>query len=132
MTMSIGHTSLRLAVRAGLSAVLVDTVIVAAGIVAAPVAGAVSPAPPWESTGTNYGSVGGLQLFDASGNPVTGGNLTDQPIAAYVEGTSTIRAGDTKATLYAYTPVIGVAPGNWGGEALSASTTYPTRRHRAR
>ncbi len=88
-------------------------------------AGAAGTSPPWESTGTNYGSVGGLSLYNASGVLVTGGNLTDAPIAAYVEGASTIRSGDTKATLYAYTPVNGLAPGNWSGQALSASTTYP-------
>lgn len=78
--------------------------------------------PPWEPDGS---SVGGLTFYDASGNQITGGSINDAPIAAYVQGTSTVRSGDTKATLFAYTPVSGQAPGTWSGEALSSSTTYP-------
>ncbi|MGD0883105.1 MAG: Ig-like domain-containing protein, partial [Acidimicrobiales bacterium] len=88
-------------------------------------AGAAGTSPPWETTGSNYDSVGGLLFYNSSGTQVTGGSLSTAPIAAYVEGTSTVRLGDTKATLYAYTPVIGVAPGNWQGQPLSASTTFP-------
>jgi hypothetical protein len=79
--------------------------------------------PPWEPV-ANPPEVGSLQFFNAAGQQITGGNLTDSPIAAYVEGTSTIRSGDTKATLFAYTPVNGVAPGAWSGEQLGSSS-YP-------
>jgi hypothetical protein len=85
-------------------------------------AAAATTAPPWEP---DPNSVGGLMFFDSSGKRVFGGKLTDQPIAAYVEGTATIRAGDTKATLSGFLPQRGVAPGAWSGEALGASTTYP-------
>jgi len=64
-------------------------------------------------------------FYNATGQQVTGGNLTDSPVAAYVEGTATIRSGDTKATLYGYSPVALTAPGTWNGEALGSSTTYP-------
>ncbi|MGD0883238.1 MAG: Ig-like domain-containing protein, partial [Acidimicrobiales bacterium] len=125
MKLSIRHDALRLATRLALTAVLVGSGALAAGVAGAPVAGATSSAPPWETTGVNYGSVGGLELFNSSGDPITGGNVSDQPIAAYVEGSNAIRSGDTKATLYGYLPVNGVAPGNWNGEAMSASTTFP-------
>jgi Big-like domain-containing protein len=97
---------------------------VAAGSLIAGFAGSASAAgaPPWEP---NASSVGGLTFFNAAGQQITGGNLTDSPIAAYVEGTSTIRAGDTKATLYGYLPVDGETPGQWSGESLGSSTTYP-------
>jgi hypothetical protein len=78
--------------------------------------------PPWEPDGN---SVGSLTFYDASGNPVTGGNINDSPLAAYIQGSSQIRTGDTKATLFGYTPVLGQAPGQWSGEAISGSTTYP-------
>jgi hypothetical protein len=79
-------------------------------------------APPWEPDPT---SVGALTFFNASGQVITGGSITDSPLAAYVEGTNTIRAGDTKATLFGYLPVNGQTPGQWSGEALGASTTFP-------
>ena len=87
-----------------------------------PTAASAAYSPPW---GTDANSVGGLSFFNAAGQQLTGGNITDGPIAAYVEGSSTIRSGDTKATLFGYTPVSGVAPSAWSGEQLGASTTYP-------
>jgi hypothetical protein len=78
--------------------------------------------PPWEPDGN---SVGSLAFYDASGNQIIGGNVNTTPIAAFVQGSGTPRAGDTKATLFGYTPVNGQVPGQWSGEALSGSTTYP-------
>jgi hypothetical protein len=79
--------------------------------------------PPWEP---DPSSVGGLQFFDALGNQITGGSVTDAPIAAYVEGTATIRAGDSKAQLRGFLPVNnGLGPASWTGEPLSGSTSYP-------
>jgi hypothetical protein len=77
---------------------------------------------PW---GSEPNSAGSLAFFNAQGQQITGGNLTDAPLAAYVEGSVALRANDTKATLFAYTPVNGVAPGAWSGEQLSGSTVYP-------
>jgi hypothetical protein len=105
------------------SIALVATATIAAGTLAAGFGGtAFGAAPPWEP---DPGSVGGLLFFNAAGQQVTGGNLTDSPIAAYVEGTATVRAGDTKATLYGYVPVAGTSPGTWSGEAIGSSTTFP-------
>lgn len=81
--------------------------------------------PPWEPI--NGPEVGGLTFYNAAGNQITGGSITAQPIAAYVQGTAVPQSftGNTKATLFAYTPVDGQAPGTWSGQALSASTIYP-------
>jgi hypothetical protein len=78
--------------------------------------------PPWEP---DANSVGGLQFFNAAGQQIVGGNLNDQPIAAYVEGTAVPNAGDTKATLYGFTPVNGQQPTQWSGESLGLSTAFP-------
>jgi hypothetical protein len=80
---------------------------------------------PWEPV-TNPPEVGSINFFDANGFQIIGGSLTAQPLAAYAQGTTTIRSGDTKATLFGYLPVDGQAPGAWSGEALSASTTFPS------
>ena len=70
-------------------------------------------------------SIGGLTFFDATGNVVTGGSITDDPLAAYVQASTAGRAGDDKATLFGYVPKLGVASGAWGGEGLTASDVYP-------
>lgn len=96
-----------------------------AGVIAAPAAGASvhsATVPPWEP---DPNSVGGLIFYNASGQVITGGSTTASPLAAYVEGTKTIRSGDTVATLYGYLPVDGQTPGEWSGEQLSGSTTFP-------
>lgn len=81
-----------------------------------------STAPPWEP---DPSSVGGLTFYNAAGHQVTGGSTTASPLASYVEGSSKVRSGDTKATLYGYLPVHGQSPGQWSGDQLSASTSYP-------
>ena len=81
--------------------------------------------PPWEPVGSPP-EVGSLLFFNSAGQQITGGNLTDDPIAAYVQGTATLRAGDTKATLKAYTPNISTPPGGWSGGLISGSaSTFP-------
>jgi hypothetical protein len=80
-------------------------------------------APPWEPDAS---SVGGLIFYNAAGHAITSGSTKDAPIAAYVEGAAAIRSGDTKATLEGFLPVSGEKPGQWSGEALSGSTTYPS------
>ena len=80
--------------------------------------------PPWEPIG-NPPEAGSLSFFDSNGLQIIGGSLTAQPLAAFVQGSATLRTGDTKATLFGYLPVNGQSPGAWSGEALSASTTFP-------
>ena len=108
-------------IRSTLATVILTT---AGGILSLGVAGVASAAgaPPWQP---DANSVGTILFFNAAGQQITGGNLTDSPIAAYVEGTGVPRAGDTKATLYGYLPVNGVPLGSWSNDPLSSSTTYP-------
>lgn len=122
MKLSLRHT-LRLVGTSLIGAALVGGSIFAFSSATVPAtrAGA-STTPPWEP---DPDSVGGLVFYNSSGQVITGGNLSDSPLAAYVEGTTTIRAGDTKATLYGYLPVSGQSTGEWQGEQLGGSTTYP-------
>jgi hypothetical protein len=78
--------------------------------------------PPWEPDPV---SVGGLLFYNAAGQQVTGGSVTGSPVAAYVEGTSTVRSGDSVATLYGYLPVKGQPTSKWSGQQLGLSTTFP-------
>ena len=123
------HLSLRRSLRAALAATaavsLAGSAALAAVALAAPAASSAATAaagPPW---GTDPNSVGSLTFYNSAGQVVTSGSITDSPIAAYVQGSNTIRSGDTKATLFGYLPVQGQAPGQWSGEAMSASTPYP-------
>jgi hypothetical protein len=81
--------------------------------------------PPWEP---DPNTVGALLFFNSAGKQITSGSTNASPIAAYVEGTTTIRAGDKLATLYGYLPVKGLATGEFDGEALGESTTYPNTK----
>ncbi|MGA2529219.1 MAG: Ig-like domain-containing protein [Acidimicrobiales bacterium] len=108
-----------------LGALLASGTAVTLGVLSIP--GAIAAAgptttPPWEP---DANSVGGLVFYNAAGQVITGGSTIASPIAAYVEGTQPIRAGDTKATLYGYLPVNGEVPGEWSGEQLGSSTVYP-------
>jgi hypothetical protein len=87
---------------------------------------AVSPGSPWQSPTPPAAEVGTLTFYNASGQQITGGNLTDSPIAAYIQGSAALQTGATKATVNGVTPVSGEAPGQWTGENLSGPpTTYP-------
>ena len=56
---------------------------VAAGLLAGTGGAALAAAPPWEP---DPSSIGGLTFYDAAGNQITGGNVTDAPFATYVAG----------------------------------------------
>lgn len=88
-------------------------------------ASAFGTAPPWESTITPTPEVGGLTFYNSAGQVITGGSTATGPIAAYIQGSSIIRAGDTTAVVDAYTPVNGVAAGGWSGEGVSSVTNFP-------
>ena len=106
------------------SALAATILTISGGAAAGLFAGAAGAAgsPPWEP---DPSAVGSIVFYNAAGQQITGGSLTGTPIAAYAQGSTVVRAGDTKATLYAFTPVINVAPGAWNGESLSSSTVYP-------
>jgi hypothetical protein len=117
---------LRATAAAAIGAMLVGSTVLAIGVAVAPAsssaASKATTPPPWEP---DPNSVGGLIFYNSSGTVITGGSINASPVAAYVLGTSTIRAGDTKATLFGYLPVKGEPTGDWSGEALGESTTYP-------
>src|ERR1700676_600808 len=100
-----------------LAAVVVVTGVLVTHVFTASAAGT----PPWEPVGGN--DVGSLIFYDASGSPITSGTITNSPIAAYIQGSTTLRAGDTKATLKAYTPVNGQPVGAWTGGLISATAS---------
>jgi Bacterial Ig-like domain (group 3) len=95
---------------------------VAAGLLVGSSGAAFAAAPPWEP---DPSSIGSLTFYDAAGNQITGGSISDAPFASYVLAGGAGRAGDNKATVFGYLPKNGVAIGAWTGEALSGSTTYP-------
>jgi hypothetical protein len=120
MNASIRLRTPKATVTAGVTALLIAGTALTVGVFGAPLAGASTP--PWEP---DANSVGGLLLYNSSGTQIISGSVTSQPIEAYVQGSTTVRAGDTKATLYGYLPVSGEAPGQWSGEAMGSSTSYP-------
>jgi len=110
------------------SVATVAVATVVSGTLVAGLAGTASAygsAPPWESTITPTPEVGGLTFYNSTGQVITGGSTSSGPVAAYIQGSSVVRAGDTSALLNAYTPVIGVAAGSWSGEGVSGQTNFP-------
>lgn len=80
--------------------------------------------PPWQTgAGVDPNAKGTLAFYDASGARVYGGSTTS-PFATYVVASVANRAGDTGASLFAYTPTEGTAPGAWSGQALTGATSY--------
>jgi hypothetical protein len=96
--------------------------VASAVLVGIPASSAASATPPYEP---DHHSAGGLFFYNAKGKVITGGSLTGAPFAAYVKGTTGIRSGDTKATLYGYLPHKGQVPGQFTGEQLTTSDSYP-------
>lgn len=80
--------------------------------------------PPWQ-TSPPAQELGGLLFYNSAGLQIDGGSTTTAPFAAYVVGTTVLNAGDSQATLFAYTPVDGTPVGEWSGEALGGTTSYP-------
>jgi len=95
-----------------------------AGFLTLGFAGVASAAtPPWQTSPPAL-ELGGLLFYNAAGQQITGGSTTVAPFAKYVKGTTVLNSGDSQATLFAYTPTL-QAPGNWSGEQLGGTTTYP-------
>jgi hypothetical protein len=107
----------------GVAALTTSTLLV--GLSAASSATAASAKPPWEP---DHQSKGGLLFYNANGKKITSGSLTAAPFAAYVQGAVAVRKGDTKATLFAYLPKQGQVPGQFTGEQLSTSDSYPNSK----
>ncbi len=98
----------------------VAALALASGIVA--VGGGIAQAvtPPYEP---DPGSTGAVSLYDAAGNQIVSGSI-NTPFS-FALSSSPGRAGDIKATIFGYTPKLGVPSGAWSGESLSGSTNYP-------
>ncbi len=81
--------------------------------------------PPWESS-ISPAPNGFITFYNAAGQVVTGGSITANGLGAYaVASTTDTRSGDTKATLFLYTPVAGENPLLWSGQQMSISSNYP-------
>jgi hypothetical protein len=83
--------------------------------------------PGWEPDTDARGS---LTFYDAQGNVITGGNLNDSPFVAYAAASGPGRTvgtvHDTKATLFVFTPKLGLTPAQWtASDQFTASTTFP-------
>jgi hypothetical protein len=73
-------------------------------------------------------SSGALGFCDANGHEVTSGLITDQPLASFAVSSyrppAPFDQPDGSATVFAYQPREGVAPGAWSGLQLTAASTY--------
>ena len=97
--------------------------------------------PPWEvaqppatTPAVAPDEVGGLTFYNSSGQVITGGNISDNPIAAYVQGNTSLQSSPTLADLNGFTPVINVNPGAWNEVQFSSSAlpnTGPRRQRRS-
>ena len=91
----VRRTTLRAVTTALLGATLVISTVLVSAVFASS-AGA-STTPPWEPI-TNPPEAGGLTFYNSSGQVITGGNISDPVIAAYIQG-NTILQGQTAATV---------------------------------
>jgi hypothetical protein len=111
----------RRAARLAVVAVTAGAAVLVAGVAAA-------DTPPWQLSGNinnDPNAVGTLAFYDATGTQIFSGSTSAQPFAAYVAGSTTLRAGDTKAALFAYLPNSGTPAGAWTGSLLTAAAGYP-------
>src|SRR5919197_2475602 len=99
------------------------TLVAAGGVVLGMSATALAT-PAYEPDPTDQ--IGQILFYDASGNLVAGGNINDAPMAAFAVATNDDpQTANTTATLFGYTPQVGVNPQLWSGEQLSNTTTFP-------
>ena len=116
----------RATLRAATTAILGATLVVSSvliGAVFTSSAGA-STTPPWEPIG-NPPQAGGLTFYNSSGQVITGGNISDNPIAAYIQGNTALQGSATLADFDGYTPTQNgtpvTSPGNWNGFSFGSS-----------
>ena len=69
--------------------------------------------------------VGGLTFYNSAGQVITGGTLSGEPIAAYIQGNTALQGSPTVADLDGFTPtqngVPVTAPGNWNDFSFGSS-----------
>jgi len=77
---------------------------------------------------TDSAAVGSLGLCNQAGQQVTSGSITTKPLAWRIVSTQPatgVYAGATRtAIVLAYQPRLGLPPGEWSGEAITASSRY--------
>src|ERR1700723_517086 len=112
------RTSIRAVTATVLGAALVASSVLVGGVLAT--RASASAPPPWEvgsPPAVSPNEVGGLTFYNSSGQVITGGNLSDNPIAAYIQGNTALQATPTLVDLDGFTPtqngVPVTAPGNW-------------------
>ena len=112
------------------SAATVALAAVAGGTLVAGLTGTAgaSTTPPWEvgsPPAVSPNEIGGLTFYNSSGQVITGGNISDNPIAAYIQGNTALQGSATLADLDGYTPTQNgtpvTSPGNWNGFSFGSS-----------
>ncbi|MCU1366621.1 MAG: hypothetical protein JWN39_2260 [Ilumatobacteraceae bacterium] len=82
---------------------------------------------------TDPNAVGFIGLCDASDHPIDHGSISAQPFVRSAVSSAAAPApydGEGRtATLFAYQPRDGSAPGEWSGQLLTASTRYTDPQH---
>lgn len=130
--MKVWHRAAAQSLRA-LIVALVAALAAAGAVLVGPAgpAGAVATAAPtFEPDPASKGSIG---FYDASGHQITGGSITDSPLAAYYAPTGgALHAGDTLAFVSYATPQDGVPTLSWtsneqwtSSQTFGAGVTYP-------
>jgi hypothetical protein len=78
------------------------------------------------------GAIGSITLCGRNGAQLTSGSVSAKPFAWRAVDTTPSPAGyrtGGTATLYAFQPRLGVDPGDWSGEQLTASSHYSSIAH---
>ncbi len=66
-----------------------------------------------------------LKFYDAAGTEITSGLVNAKPFVPYASVDGELRAGDTHASLFAYTANPSLVQGAWSGGQLTAANSYP-------
>lgn len=83
---------------------------------------------------TDPNAQGYIGLCDDKGHSITSGSLKDKPFVVLAVSSSSAPTGyeprdAAKATLFAYQPIDGYAPGDWSGQQLTGSSAYSNTQH---
>lgn len=110
--------------------------LVAVGLVAFVVGATVLSAKVWPAAAaagtvpyTDAQATGYVNLYDKAGKPIRSGNVHDKPFvwaaASSLKAPAPYDGTGRKATLLAFQPRQGAAPGEWSGDQLTGSIAYP-------
>jgi hypothetical protein len=96
-----------------------------AGVFLLGMASASAATPPWENTTSSPNAVGTISFYDTTGAQITGGAISDSPLAKYFVGSVAPQANGTQAVITACLPQAGVLPDNWSCDYLTSPHNYP-------